>query len=83
MSSIADMLAKEVDPKQCRFSKLMQTLDTIDLEDRDAIYIAMRSGLTPNKIAKAIRSGGHKISHSTIQEHKEKSCICEREFQWV
>lgn len=80
MSGIANMLKEDVANNRCRFSKLM---DVVDTEDKNAIYNAMRANLTPNRIAKAIRSGGHKISHSTIQEHKLQECICEGEFLWV
>ena len=79
MSNIATLLKDDIKP-QCRFYKLLGLLDT---EDYHAVTDSLRAGTTPNKIAKAIRSGGHKISHSTIQEHKEKRCICKGEFQWV
>lgn len=80
MSNIAKMLVRDVADNRCRFSKLM---DLVDEEDKNAIYDAMKVNLTPNKIAKAIRSGGHKISHSTIQAHKHRDCQCEGEFRWV
>lgn len=80
MSSIANMLKEDVANNRCRFSKIM---DMVDTEDKNAIYNAMRANLTPNRIAKAIRTGGHKISHSTIQAHKDHECQCEGEFRWV
>ena len=83
MSSIANMLKEDVANNRCRFSKLIDEIYIKDEEDYNAIIFAMKSNLTPNRIAKAIRSGGHKISHSTIQEHKLLECICEGEFRWV
>ena len=79
MSSIANMLKEDVANNRCRFSKLM---DVVDADDAEAIDSAMKANLTPNRIAKAIRTGGHKISHSTIQEHKDKTCICEGKYKW-
>jgi multisubunit Na+/H+ antiporter MnhG subunit len=58
-------------------------LTQLDEEDFTAVIIALTEGVSPSRIAKAIRRGGYKISHSTIQEHKEKHCMCKGEHQWV
>lgn len=83
MTSIANILEKDMVPRRCRFSLVREEIYDLDPGDGVAIDSAIRSGLTCNKIAKAIRGGGYKISHSTIQAHKDKECICEGEYQWV
>lgn len=83
MTSIANSLERHMIPVQCRFSILRDNIYNKDPDDGQAIDAAIRSGLTCNKIAIAIRSGGHKISHSTIQAHKDRVCICEGVHQWV
>lgn len=83
MAHIARALEKNKAPARCRFSLVREEIYDLDPEDGIAIDSAIRSGLTCNKIAKAIRTGGYKMSHSTIQAHKDKECICKGEYEWV
>jgi hypothetical protein len=76
-------------------SKLSTALQKAEIQDEFCSYVAMRSKLNDedmlaldnalNKgvpsyiLAKILRSEGRKISHSTIQDHRDNTCKCVRE----
>ena len=53
----------------------------LDLEDTSALDAAMTKGVPSYLLAKILRTEGYKISHDSIQDHRDQICKCPEEIK--
>lgn len=75
--SLADQL-KPTPAPPCKLARLADTLPTEDQETL-ATVLEDRVGYSTRRIAKALRAEGHEVSHTAVQQHRDRQCTCYRE----
>jgi len=76
LSSLVDMLTEAAQEKRRR-CKAADLIDSLTVEERNALDLALDRGVSSKRLAKILTTGGHPIGGTVLTEHASGRCCCE------